>query len=330
MRRPVRIINAKEVRKHYSMKQAIDAMARAFASLSSGEGFVPLRFVSRFPSEDLIMLFKPAFSAREKRITVKFLTQREKRDIPGIPTIQGIVLVIDSESGEILSIMDGEYLTALRTGAASGLATRFFAREQAGVMALFGCGAQGRTQLEAVACERTIRKVLVFDKNREAADGFIHEMKVKFPFELVRTEDISQLEEADIICTATNATSPLFKKEDLKEGVHINAIGSFQPHMQELDPFLIRDAKVFVDQAQSCLKESGDLIKPLNEGIITKDHIAGEIGDYCLGKIRGRESDKEITLFKSVGVAIQDLAVAGDIYESAVNESFGQDIELFE
>jgi ornithine cyclodeaminase/alanine dehydrogenase len=330
MRKPIRIIKAGEIKQYYSMPKAIDAMGRAFASLSSGESFVPLRFVSRLPTNEMLMLFKPAFVEQEQRVSVKILTQRESGNIPGIPTIQGIVLVIDSVSGEILSIIDGEYLTALRTGAASGIATRCFARKDAQIMALFGCGTQGRTQLEAVLCERNIKKVFVFDKFKEAADLFIQEMQEKFQLELIFAEDTSVLNEADIICTATNSTAPLFKREDVKNGVHINAIGSFQPQMQELAPQLIRDAKVYVDSAEPCMKESGDLIKPINEGIIDEQHIVGEIGDFLLNKINGRETEEEITIFKSVGVAIQDFAVATDIYNYSLQAGFGLDINLFE
>jgi len=330
MRKPVRLITAGEIKQYYSMKQAIDSMERAFSLLSSGESFVPLRFVSKLPSNEMMMLFKPAYVEKEKRISLKFLTQRGNCFVPEIPVIQGIVLIIDADTGEILSIMDGEYLTALRTGAASGLATRCFARKDANTLALFGCGAQGRTQMEAVACERDIKKALVFDKNKDRADLFIREMREKFQIEMVYTSDTSLLNEADIICTATNSTEPLFYKEALKKGVHINAIGSFQPHMQELDPWILKDAKVYVDQIESCLKESGDFIKPIAQGIFQKSIIVGEIGDFCLNKIAGRESEDEITVFKSVGIAIQDYTVATDIYNNSLKNSFGQDINLFE
>ncbi|MEE4197301.1 MAG: hypothetical protein V2I54_06625 [Bacteroidales bacterium] len=329
-RKPIRIIRAGEIKEFYSMSKAIDAMGRAFSSLSAGESYVPLRFVSKLPTQELVMLFKPAFVEKDQRVTIKFLTQRESGFMPGIPTIQGIVLVIDSNTGEILALMDGEYFTALRTGAASGLATRCFARKEAQVMALFGCGSQGRTQLEAVLCERGIKKVLVYDTHEQVARKFISEMEKRFSPEMVYTTDTKKLNEADIICTATNSQKPLFRREDVKEGVHINAIGSFQPHMQELDPLLIRDARVFTDHAEPCLKESGDLIKPIREGIISESHIAGEIGDYLLDRIPGRESDDQITLFKSVGVAIQDYAVATDIYKSSLEQGFGIEINLFE
>ena len=311
------------------MKQAINAVEHAFCLLSSGEAIVPLRYKTHHPDNDLLMLFKPAYVKKSKLASVKFLTQRENRMIPGIPAIQGVVLLMDAETGEILSMMDGEYLTALRTGAASGLATRCFARKEAHTMALFGCGVQGRTQLEAVICEREIKKVLVFEKRREAAERFMEEMQMKFPVGMVFSDDTSCLKEADIICTATNSTAPLFKKEELKAGVHINAIGSFQPHMQELDPFILREARIYVDHKEPCLKESGDFIKPVKEGIIGDIPIIGEIGEYCLHKIQGRRSAQEITVFKSVGVAIQDYAVAADIYHSSLQSGFGTEIDLF-
>lgn len=310
------------------MRQAIDAMELAFTLLSSDECHIPMRVVTRLPAGDLLMLYKPAFVEKDRKVTVKFITQRERTVIPGIPAIQGIVMIIDSVSGEIISIMDGDYITALRTGAASGLATRLFARKDASIMALFGCGAQGKTQVEAVLCERSVRKLMIYERNRDRAFRFIEEMKGETSAEMVYCEDTSLLKEADIICTATNATAPLFMREDVKKGVHINAIGSFQPHMQELDPRLIRDARVFLDSTEPCLKESGDLIKPIREGLFNENHIAGEIGDVLLKRIEGKKSDDQITIFKSVGVAIQDYVVATDIYNCSLQKGFGTEINL--
>jgi ornithine cyclodeaminase/alanine dehydrogenase-like protein (mu-crystallin family) len=324
----MRIIKASEIKKFYSMKQAIDAMEGAFASLSSGESHVPHRVISKLPTEKLLMFVKPAFVEKDKRVTVKFLTQRVNSAIKDIPVIQGVVMVMDSDTGEILSIMDGEYLTALRTGAGSGLATRYFAREDARVMALFGCGVQGRTQLEAVLCERDIQKALIFDKRKESAEQLIADMQSKFPIEFVYCKDNSKLKEADIICTATNATAPLFSRNDVMSGIHINSIGSFQPDMQELDPYLIKDAKVFLDQTGPVLAESGDFIKPIKDGIFNEDHIIGDIGQFSLKEIEGRTSENDITIFKSVGNAIQDYAVGTDVYENSLKAGFGLEIKL--
>jgi len=305
-------------------------MEEAFSSLSSGKSFVPQRYVTNIAQGKLNLLLKPAEFAVKKRATIKILTQKEMGAFHGIPAIVGVVLVIDTETGEILSIMDGEYLTALRTVAASGLATNYFAREDAETVAVFGCGAQGKTQLEAVMAVRKINKAFVFDNNEFAAKKFILEMEPKLNINIEIAGSNEVLKECDVICTATNSESPLFFKEHLKGGVHINAIGSYKPNMQEIAPDVLQKAKIFVDQHDACLSESGDLIKPIAEGYFSAAHIHGEIGDYLLNKIDGRITENEITVFKSVGVAIQDFMVANQIYEKALKSSFGQSICLFE
>lgn len=171
---------------------------------------------------------------------------------------------------------------------------------------------------------------MIFDKNKNAAEQFISEIKLKVNADITIAENLSVLKSCDIICTATNSEKPLFNMEHLNPGVHINAIGSFKPSMQELDPNILLNASIFVDQMEPCLAESGDLIKPINKGLFTDEHIKGEIGEYGLNKIKGRTSEKEITVFKSVGVAIQDYMVATKIYEKSIVESFGHDFNLFE
>lgn len=329
-RRPIVLIKSSEIQQNYSMPEAIEAMAEAFSSLSSGKSFVPQRYVTTVAEGALHMLLKPVSVDDLNRAAIKILTQKEMGAVHGIPAIVGIVMVIDTVTGEILSLMDGEYLTALRTGAASGLATKYFAREDSKTVAIFGCGAQGKTQLEAVAAVRDISKVWVFDKYEETAKSFISEMQNKLGIEIDIAKSNKVLKECDVICTATNAETPLFLKDDLKEGVHINAIGSFKPNMQELDPQILKAAKIYVDQKEPCIAESGDLIKPIEDGIFTIKHIFGEIGEYALDRIEGRTRENEITVFKSVGVAIQDFVVANSIYEKSLQSGFGQAINLFE
>lgn len=329
-RLPLKLIKSSEIKQHFSMTEAINSMAEAFKSLSSGESYVPQRYVCTYGEKPLSLLMKPVFVEPMKRASIKVLTQKEMGAFHGIPAILGVVMLIDTLSGEILSIMDGEYLTALRTGAASGLATQFFARTNANTLAIFGCGAQGKTQLEAVAAVRDLSKVWIFDTNIENAQSFVSEMKNKMHVEIEIAENLEVLKGCDIICTATNSEAPLFQLKHLKEGVHINAIGSFKPSMQEIDPRILQNASIYVDQKEVCLAESGDLIKPIDSGLFTSSHIKGEIGQYGLGEIEGRKSEDEITVFKSVGVAIQDFVVANKIYEKSMSESFGQEIRLFD
>jgi len=329
-RNPILLIKSSDIQNHFSMTEAIDAMEEAFVSLSAGESFVPQRFVTTVANGALHMLLKPASVDSEKKATIKILTQKEMGMVRGIPAIVGIVLLLDTETGEILSIMDGEYMTALRTGAASGLATKYFARKNAKTAAIFGCGVQGKTQLEAIVNFRKISKAWIFDTNKKVAAQFKTEMQQKLNTDIHIADSNKVLKDCDVICTATNAQAPLFKLQEVKDGVHINAIGSFKPYMQELDPFLLQKAKIYVDQKEPCLTESGDLIKPINEGLFSASHIQGEIGEFALNRIEGRKSENEITLFKSVGVAIQDFAVANRVYEKAKKYSFGQSFNLFE
>jgi len=329
-RRPIKLIKSSEIKKHFTMVEAIDAMAEAFESLSSGESFVPQRHVTTYGEPPITLFLKPVIVDSQKKAAIKILTQKSNGSIHGIPAIVGVVMLIDTLTGEVLSIMDGEYLTALRTGASSGLATKYFARAEANTLAIFGCGAQGRTQLEAVAAVRKISKVWIFDKNRKMAEAFISEMKTKVDAKIKIAENLDVLKSCDIICTATNSEAPLFLQKHLKEGVHINAIGSYKPLMQELDPYILQNASIYVDQMEACLAESGDLIKPIHSGLFTSNHVKGEIGNFISGKIKGRSSNAETTVFKSVGVAIQDFAVANKIYEKSLSGTFGQEIRLFD
>ena len=329
-RKPIVLIKSGEIEKNFSMEEAVNAMEEAFASLSAGECFVPQRFVTTLANGTMHMLLKPASVDSEKKAAIKILTQKERGMVRGIPAIVGIVLLLDTETGEILSIMDGGYLTALRTGAASGLAAKYFARKNAKTAAIFGGGAQGKTQLEAIVNVRNISKAWIFDTNKQVAAQFKTEMQQKLNTDIHIADSNKVLKECDVICTATNAQAPLFKLQEVKDGVHINAIGSFKPYMQELDPFLLQKAKIYVDQKEPCLAESGDLIKPINDGLFSTSHIYGEIGKFALNRIEGRKSENEITVFKSVGVAIQDFMVANKIYEKSLDGSFGQPVNLFE
>jgi len=315
--------------KHFSMSEAIDCMSDAFAGLSSGTSQVPERYVADTPGGALTLLLKPAFADDLNTVGVKMLTQRNSGPVEGIPTITGIVMLVDKVTGELLSIMDGEHITALRTGAASGLATQLLSREDAHCMALFGCGSQGRTQLEAVSTVRDIQRIWVFDSSRERAESFREEMKARVQSEIYIAGSPDALKEADIICTATPSEKPLFHKADIKAGTHINAIGSFKPHMQELDPDLIQSSRCYFDDRDQCLK-SGDMKKAIRKHGEMAHALIGEIGELVLGKIPGRGSSDETTVFKSVGTAIQDLVVADKIYHQSRTGGFGEEIRIYD
>lgn len=320
---PIRIISSSDLKDVISMKESINLMSLAFSSFSNKQCYVPPRFVNDIPGKGLTIILKPAYMKDIDRTGIKILSQNEQNGINNLPTIMGIFLLIHGDTGQILALMDGSYLTALRTGAASGIASDHLARKDAEVLAIFGCGAQGRTQLEAIINVRNIKQVLVYDINKSSAEIFQKEMMENFNVEIILTNDLGQLKKADIICTSTNSTSPLFSMDHIREGVHINAIGSYKPHMQEIDHEILKNSRLYVDSFESCIKESGDIIIPVKKGMISEDHIIGEIGSVILGQTEGRKTDKDITVFESVGIAIQDLVVANKAYQKITSNTQG-------
>jgi ornithine cyclodeaminase/alanine dehydrogenase-like protein (mu-crystallin family) len=329
-RQPLKLITKSDVVKHLPMSKAIDCMESAFAKLSSGSCTVPARYITNTDDNSLTFLLKPAFVDEHKKSSLKILIQKNAKQIEGIPTILGIALLIDNITGEILSIIDGEYITALRTGAASGLATKYLSRPESNTLAIFGCGTQGRTQLKAVEAVRNIERIWVFDKSIDNANLFIQEVSPETTAGIEYTNDLSILKNVDIICTATNSNQPLFSRDQLKAGVHINAIGSFKPEMQEIDPEIMRAARIYLDDKKACINESGDILKAFSNTNSMSKNIVGEIGELVLNNIDGRTSDSESTLFKSVGNAIQDYEIAYELYKKSQAENFGQEIKLYE
>jgi len=316
--RSIRLLSSADIKRLISMEEAINAVELAFASYSNGESQVPQRYVSGIRGADMDLFFKPAYNEILGRLVIKILTQKKVRAHQGIPSILGVVLLLDMNTGAILSMIDGTYLTALRTGAASGVATRLLARENAETVAVFGCGAQGKTQLEAICSVRPVKHALLYDINTDAAQKFKTALEEKLNISIQVENNLQKLKQADIICTATNSEMPLFNRNNISAGVHINAIGSYKPNMQEIDPLIIKSSAFYADSRESVLKESGDLIKPIHDHIISTDFVKAEIGDLINNKVTGRQTDDEITIFKSVGLGVQDLFVANAIYNKVV------------
>lgn len=316
----IKILNTDKIKSLISMEEAIIAMKQAFASFSDGSSKVPSRYVSGINNLDLLL--KPAYNEKLGRMAVKIITQKKEGNIEGIPSILGVVLLMDLKTGAILSMMDGAYITALRTGAAGGIATKLLAREDAETVAIFGCGAQGKTQLEAACAIRPIKQAFLYDLNIDAANKFKTEMERKLNISIRVEKNLEHLKLADIICTATNSEEPLFYLKDISKRVHINAIGSYKPNMQEIDPSIIKSGKLYVDSRESVLKESGDLIKPISEQIFTDTIIEAEIGELINKQNIDLQPDNEITIFKSVGLGVQDLFIANAIFEKYLLNNF--------
>jgi len=325
-------LRREDVQQAVSMAQAIEAVKGAFAQLSAGRANVPLRTQLPVPQHDGVTLFMPAYLEETNSLAVKIVSVFPNNLDQGLPTIHALVIVVDAATGQPIAAVDGTYLTALRTGAASGAATDLLARSDAQQVAIFGAGTQGRTQLQA-ACEvRQVAKVWVYDTVRARAEQYVAEMRQKggkIPTNIeVADSPADAVAGADIICAATTSSTPVFQDASLKPGAHINGIGSYTPQMQEIDEATVARAKIVVGSRSACLAETGDLIIPLGKGLISESDIHAELGEIVLGWKPGREAEEEVTFFKSVGNAVQDAAVARLALLAATEKGLGIQVEL--
>ncbi|MCP4535950.1 MAG: ornithine cyclodeaminase [Chloroflexi bacterium] len=325
----MRILSREDVRQALPMPQAIKATKAAFAQLSTGQTDVPLRVALEAPLHNGVTLFMPAHLPAADRMAVKIVSVFNDNPDQGLPLIHALVVVVDATTGKPIAVMDGTYLTALRTGAASGAATDLLARPDAHTAAVFGAGVQGRTQLEAICAVRSIQKAQVYDVTRERATAFATEMSHHLSLQVQVADTPSEaVRQADVICTATTATSPVFDDADVQPGTHINAVGAYTPQMQEIPVKTVLRAKVVIDHYESSLAEAGDLLIPMRHGQMSQDHIYAEIGEIAAGIKPGRTSAEEITFFKSVGVAVQDVAAASAALEAAQRIGLGTEVAL--
>jgi alanine dehydrogenase len=314
------LLSASDVRKALSMEDAIELVERGFVEFGAGGVEMPQRPVITVPENDGTAAFMPTFVRGLGALAVKTVTSFKNNPRRGMPTILGTVTLLDPETGAPLSIMDGGYLTAVRTGAASGVATKYLARPDARVAAVFGAGVQGRTQLEAMCTVRDIEEVKVFDRDRGAAERFVEEMRGRGPVPgtvMVASSPEEALRAAEVVATATTSPGPVFDGECVAPGTHINGVGSHAPGIRELDTRTVVRSKIVCDSVSACLVEAGDLLIPMQEGVLRRSHIYGGLAEVIGGQLPGRESDDEITLFKSVGLAFQDAVTALETYRKA-------------
>jgi ornithine cyclodeaminase/alanine dehydrogenase len=310
------------------MPACMDVVEQAFTELARGTAVLPLRINITPP--DGLALYMPAYLKEMGALACKVVTVYKKNpERFGIPTTIGKVLLQNPETGEVICVMDGGYLTAVRTGAASGVATKYMARQSGEMTAgIFGAGVQAKMQLWAVTVARKISRAVVFDVSSEAADKFVDEMGRKLGLHIAKASSPEEVLAADIICAATSSPTPIFDGTRVREGTHINGIGSHTPKARELDTEIIKRSRLVGDSREACFKEAGDVIIPLAEGAISEDHFYAELGEVIVGEKAGREAEEEITLFKSNGLAIQDAATAKLVYDKAVASGTGTEVDL--
>ena len=321
-----------DVRRLVQMPDAIQLMRVDFTELSAGRTDSPLRTVIPIPDADGDALFMPARVPAMDALGLKIVSVFKRNRDRGLPAIHALVCLLDPATGEPLAILDGTYLTALRTGAVAGAATDLLARPESRVLAAIGAGAQGATQIAAVCAVRPIQRVVAVDVDAAALVRLRETLRRDWPEVVDRVETTTDaraaVREADIVCTATTSRTPVFDDADLRPGAHVNAVGAFTPEMQEIPSATVARATVVVDAVEAVLAEAGDLLVPLREGLIGREHLARELGMVVSGAAPARTSADEVTLFKSVGNAVQDVVVARRAVERAGEAGVGTTFDL--
>lgn len=325
----VLIVNQADVARLLPMPECIEAMAEALETTARGEVVLPLRQVVPLPNQLGALACMPAYSRALRAVGVKVITVFPANRGTEFDSHQGAVLLFEGVHGSLKAIVDASEVTAIRTAAVSGVATRLLARKEAADLAILGAGVQARTHLDAMLRVRKIKRVRVWSPTPDHVRAFAeresrrHDVAVE-PMASAR----GTVKGADIICTTTSSRSPVLKGAWVEPGVHINAVGSSVKSARELDTAAVKKALLYVDRRESALNEAGEFLQAKEEGVLGDEHIRGEIGELLLGRAPGRTARDDITLFKSLGLAVEDLAAVQHVYGKAVAEGAGTWVEL--
>ena len=301
------IIDAEQLRSLLPMGECIDVMASAMADASHGKVNMPPRLILPVDDSGVQFFVMPAASAVLDAYGAKLVSLTPENRVKGLPTIRGQFVLFEKSTGAPVALIDAAALTAIRTAAASGLATQLLARADARTCGIFGTGVQAATHLEAMCAVRRVAEILVWGRDFDRAKTWATEQARVTGRRVIARRDPAEVAACDLICTVTASPVPILMGEWVRPGAHVNVVGCHSPTGRETDSALIVRSKVYVDRMESALKEAGDLMIPLQEGAVMADHFRGEIGQVVAGQLRGRESDDEITLYKSLGIAAQDL-----------------------
>jgi ornithine cyclodeaminase/alanine dehydrogenase-like protein (mu-crystallin family) len=321
----VLLLSAVEVDQLLPMNVCIDLMAHALADLSRGDLVQPLRSVLRPPEARGVMAMMPAYRRGERSAYgLKAICFFHGNAAFGKDAHQGCVLLSSGETGELLAIINASAITALRTAAVSAVATKLLSRTDVSELTIIGSGIQARSHLVALSLVRSIKRARVVSVNPKHPKQLAEDMRTTLPFPIEPTESVEEsLQDADLIVTATSSRQPVLRREWISPGAHINAIGTYSPDAREIDSATMVASRFFVDRRESALNEAGDYLLPMKEGLIGPNHIVAEIGEVLIGEKQGRTAADEITLFKSLGLAVEDMACAEYLYQQAQTENVG-------
>ncbi len=324
------VLNYSEVEQLLPMSECIGVMEEALASLARDEVHQPLRTIIKPNSVRGVMALMPAFRGGDKAMFgLKAICVFPGNAEIGKDAHQGGVLLFSGQTGELLAVVNASAITAIRTAAVSAAATKLLARKDAGELAIIGAGVQARSHLEAIACVRSLKRVRIAARRVENAAALAAVMQPRFSFPVVPVQDAeTAARDADIIVTATTSREPVLRRDWISPGAHINAVGTYAPTAREIDTATMAEGLLFVDRRESALNEAGDYLIAAQEGAIGPEHIRAELGEILIGACPGRTSREEITIFKSLGLAIEDLAAAAHVYQKARNKNQGTWVEF--
>ncbi len=305
------VLSDQDIVKLLTMEEAIDAVEGAFSQLRRGKVVMPTRSTIMLPKYNGSISFMPSYLEESGAQATKIISIYPDNPKKGLPTTAAWIVVNSGETGQIEAFMDGTYLTGVRTGAVSGVAAKYLAPKDARIAAVFGAGVQARNQAWAAATVRKLEEIRVYDPIKPAVDKFASDMEARLDIPIVKAASGEEAcRGADMVLTATTSKTPVVKRKWLGERVHVSAIGAFYPDWRELETGIIADAKVVIDEWEAIKLESGDILIPIQEGAITESHVYAELGELVTGEKIGRTPKDGITVFKSVGIAIQDSSVA--------------------
>ena len=323
------VISEAQVPSLLPMGECMTVMMQALETLARGGAILPLRPLMRVPQKSGILGMMPAYMETPDALGVKIITVFNGNHGTEYDSHQGVVLLFEAEHGSIIAVIDASSVTAIRTAAVSGVATRLLAREDAHDLCILGSGVQARTHLEAMLLARPVTRVRVWSRDADHARTFARAASARHGIGVEAIESPGDaVRGADIICTTTSAREPVLLGAWISAGAHINAVGSSTPTAREVDTAAMQRARLFVDRRESALSEAGDFLIARGEGVIGDEHIVAELGELILGGHAGRRSANEVTLFKSLGLAVEDVAAAHHIYSRAVERGIGTDVEM--
>ncbi|HKW52004.1 MAG TPA: ornithine cyclodeaminase family protein [Candidatus Eisenbacteria bacterium] len=325
----VRIVGQSEVPLLLPMRECVTLMAEALQGLARGEAVQPLRSVTPRPDGSGVLGSMPAILGTPRALGVKVITVTPANHGTPFDSHQGAVLLFEAEHGSLVAVIDATSITSIRTAAVSAVATDALARRGVTSAAILGSGVQAATHLEALRVVRPIERVRVWSRTLEHAKAFAARESARHAIRIEAARSAREaVEGAEVVCVATAAREPVLCGEWISPGAHVNAVGACVPTHRELDTAAVRRARLFVDRRESALHEAGDILIPIREGAIGENHIVGEIGEVLLGRLKGRGGDEEITLFKSLGLAIEDVAAAHRIHANAAARGVGLAVDL--